>query len=336
MNTYIQQNEWRQNLNNKKMKIITIIVLSLILSASMLFVGAPTTAQAASKETKNAKAHVAYTKWHMKNWNKSAADNGTLAVCYFDINKDGVDEMIANYESDVNGYVVYTYYKGKMKKLDTFAGSSSGSLSFWQAKGILVSTSNTAGFAEHYYKMSSSKLTLLARCSYRNGAIDGPPYQYEINGKETTKLEYDVYVKALKKGKKVNLATLSEHYAAGKKQEPLGIVDYVSKRVATYYIAVTGDKFKSKDKFYLAKNVNIVNSGLFVSPNNYTKKATFTLCNSKKKAISKPVSVSGDMPWKEVSYNLVKDRVYYFKIKTINNQYSGSKYYSNVAIEYYR
>jgi hypothetical protein len=154
---------------------------------------------------KNSTAHAAY---------KKAVKNGKLGIrndakyAFYDINGDGVDELVVDNEDYLwidkrIEYTVYTFYKGKIKKLLT----TEAWLYVWKKTGTILNQGGHGGVGfDKYYKIKKGKAVKVAqKYSYRDYA-DGESYiwthKYKVNNKSVKAPVYNKYIKALKKGKK--------------------------------------------------------------------------------------------------------------------------------------
>lgn len=123
-----------------------------------------------------------------------------LKCILYDINKDGTQEMIVRYESGVrNAYQVYTYKKGKVKKLHK--GEFFGAGGIYHIKGkkeLIISFSNGASDNEYCsYKIKGGKLKK-AR-SYRAVYDENTQTaKYYSGKKKISKTEYDRFETKLK------------------------------------------------------------------------------------------------------------------------------------------
>lgn len=145
------------------------------------------------------KAYKAYVKKHFKA--KKYAYKYPNAECIlYDINKDGTKEMIVRYESGVrNAYQVFTYKKGKVKKLHKGEFFGAGSICYIKGKKVLViSFSNGASDGEHrMYKIKGNKLKMVKR--YRHTFNENTRKATYYSGKnKISRAQYDRFMNKLK------------------------------------------------------------------------------------------------------------------------------------------
>jgi len=116
----------------------------------------------------------------------------------FDINKDGVKELIVTYMSGVRaGYQMFTYKNGKVIKMHK--GDYHGGCGISRVKGtkyICISqSSGAADTSETCYKIKGTKLVKV--CHYRFLGDSTGKVQYYKDGKKISKTEYDAFMKKL-------------------------------------------------------------------------------------------------------------------------------------------
>lgn len=130
-------------------------MLALVLCASMLFSGSETiTANAA---VNNATVKAAYTKF-IKHKLKKNKNLNVITSYMYDFNKDGVKELILDDDS------VYTYYKGKVKKLDI---GNADYIGYAKGNKYIV---NLWGLDCYIYEISGGKAKLVK--FYKDGPKD--------------------------------------------------------------------------------------------------------------------------------------------------------------------
>lgn len=136
-------------------------MLALVLCASMLFSGSEMITANAATSLKST-----YTKFVKQQLKKNKDMN--YAVCYmYDFNKDGTKELIMRDEGNRNTDYVYTYYKGKVKELDT-SGNQTG---YIKGKKYIVSMGSGSYdmFSYDVYKISGGKAKLVTTYSFEQG-----------------------------------------------------------------------------------------------------------------------------------------------------------------------
>lgn len=160
--------------------------------------------------SKNKKAHILYEKKIKsinKKWNKMASEHlekkGNY-FAYYDINGDGVDECLMYHDaygepknskivSGGRDVAIYTYYKGKIKKIiySYNLGSMEGIYFYKNCKyiehGICL---NADSDYQTFYKISNGKLTKTGKsCGYRLDYETGKAV-YTVNDKVVSKKKY--------------------------------------------------------------------------------------------------------------------------------------------------
>lgn len=127
-----------------------------------------------------------------------------------DLTGDGVPEMLLcqnmTYPSE---QVIYTYQKGKVRKLKSMNWYSGGELRTLYPKKHIIKASqsdDTGKAVVYYYKVTQSKVTVAAKGV---GSMDNSGRivlsKYYRNGKKTTKQKYLSYVQGLNKSKKLSV-----------------------------------------------------------------------------------------------------------------------------------
>lgn len=128
---------------------------------------------------------------------RSASSNSNDGFFVYDLNHDGVPELVMREVSDM---VVYTYYKNKVTKVDSFAG---GEMMCYYPKGsIFISGRYLQGcMYESLYTIKKGKLKRVASSACMD---DGTGSEYYVGGKKTTRKKYKAYEKKMTKRSKAN------------------------------------------------------------------------------------------------------------------------------------
>lgn len=127
-----------------------------------------------------------------------------------DLTGDGIPEMLLcqnmTYPSE---QAIYTYRKGKVKKLKSMNWYSGGELQTLYPKKHVVKTvqsDDTGNAVVYYYKVTKSKMTVAAKgIGSMNNSGEIELSTYYRNGKKTTKQSYASYVKGLNQSKKMSV-----------------------------------------------------------------------------------------------------------------------------------
>lgn len=158
--------------------------LSFLLSDSLVYVEAKSAAK---------RAYKVYINKHLKKY-------PSLEYGLYDINKDGTKEMIVRYESGVRfAYQIYTYKKGKVKKLHK--GEIGGAGNVYRIKGkkkIIISYSNGAsdnGYSSYRVKGKKLKKGRVYSCKYNENT---GKVQYFCGKKKISEAVYNRFVNRLK------------------------------------------------------------------------------------------------------------------------------------------
>lgn len=306
-------------------KPLPVRALAIALCVAIAFVCLPADASAAA--SKNAKAHAAFEKYVwtklVSNQFDSAYPYEHVPVAFFDIDKDGIDEMLTYMESPAYpAYTIYSYRKGKVKVAGGEAQVTELNI---YPKTHVVSMSSKGSdnwYGESTYKVSAGKSVYLAARNWRfndNGAI--VERTYYIKNKKVSKAKYSKYAKSLKKGKKTTRSSLVWHYFAPSLSTGHRINDWPSQKTKTYYV-----KFKAPTGINsLVFELNLltdVKDGLPYAPT--TSKAKIRLYDSNNKAIGKAYTVTGQKGLDYRKYKLKGNKYYYFKITTYNKKTAGN------------
>ena len=177
----------------KKMSLVTFVI------AFILAMTIPITTQAASK---NDMAHDAYNN-AMASGEIDILD-GLLPYAYFDIDRDGVDELIIYPGYGFYSYGIYSYRSGKVKEMLVLSQAEGSMRLYPKTKMIYCSGGHMGGYYDDYYKVSKGKATLVASRKYfTNNSGRIKKIRYYVKKKAVTKTKYTKYVKTLKKGTKI-------------------------------------------------------------------------------------------------------------------------------------
>ncbi len=184
------------------MKKIFSILLCLVLTVCMMF-SSTVTVDAVSKKTKT-KAYKAYRKW--------IYEVNYSGFCVYDINKDGLKELLMTFDGhgkNIYSFDVYTYKNGKVVQCNTgysFEYSPFGLQYNKSTKRIYGSRGGGGSIENWYYTLSKSKklkrVTLEkveSGYNYKTGKIS---YKYYYKDKKITKKEYNKKLKSWQKNLK--------------------------------------------------------------------------------------------------------------------------------------
>lgn len=154
--------------------------------------------KAVSKEEKAKKAYKAYLSNIMSrsDFKKYAGlEFGNISFAVMDISGDKIPELIVkeNYTTP-EGFWVYTYQNGKVKKLKEMNYYSGGEIEAVYPKKHIIKTYEGDDWSSDqiYYKVTGSKMKVAAKT--KNG-------KYYVNGKKVTKISYQSYISQIERTK---------------------------------------------------------------------------------------------------------------------------------------
>ena len=180
-----------------KNKIFKVFIVFSVLSMILIWNG-DCNSLAASKSKKAYKAYEKFLKNIFDNKDFKLLKNSPCGEVYFmakDISGDKIPELIiCQTITNPNGYYIYTYKNGKVKKLKEINFYLGGELrKIYPSKHILAVDEGDS-FTCHriYYRVQHGKIKTIAR--KKNG-------KYYYNGKVVSKKTYNKFVKKLKKTK---------------------------------------------------------------------------------------------------------------------------------------
>lgn len=166
----------------------------------------------AAKKPSKATVRKAYQSYITKTLKKKELRGQNYGIAYYDINKDGVQELIVEYGAGVRcGFKFYTYYGKKVKKMHSnVLEGCSGVYGVKGKKQIALYGSN--GWGDRWvttYTMSKNKLkkghTYEERDVITNARTGKYKAYYYIDGKKCSK-------KAFQKGQKTKSVNISFTY----------------------------------------------------------------------------------------------------------------------------
>ena len=181
---------------NKQLSIKQIGITLCILFFAVFMTAIPS--QAASKATKAKKAYNAYLSNIMSRPDfkeYAGLEFGSISFAVMDISGDKIPELIVKEDYTApQGFWVYTYRKGKVKKLKEMSYYSGGEIeAVYPKKHIIKAYEGDDWSSEQiYYKVTGSKMKAVART--KNG-------KYYVNGKKVTKRSYQSYISKAEKTK---------------------------------------------------------------------------------------------------------------------------------------
>ena len=299
-----------------------IICLALVVTFLLLCFPIPT--QAARK---NAIAREAYLKALtsgklVDDWNPWSC---TVQYAFYDIDGDGIDELIGYPGYGAWTYEIFTYLNGKIKPL-VGEGQALETIEIFPATKVLafVGFGHKGYTLDNYYTVSGGKVALLASMVKNTGLLSGEKQEdYYIKGKKTTKTEYNKYVNTLKKGTRITHYDLKWEYSLVTDNNDYSSfnVDRAAK-ITTLYVA-----------YRALRTGNVYFSLRFYS--DYTTKVQVTLMNSNKKKINISIwdfaygntKIPNPFTYLITDYwdatfacKLEKNKIYYIKITTTNKK----------------
>lgn len=154
--------------------------------------------EAVSKAGKAKKAYRAYLSNIMNRSDfkeYAGLEFGNISFAVMDISGDKIPEMIVRESyTTPESYWVYTYHKGKVKKLkqmDYFFGGQVDQI--YPKKHIIKAYEGNSWFSDNiYYRVTGNKMKVVART--KNG-------KYYVNGRKVTKSSYQSYVSKIERTK---------------------------------------------------------------------------------------------------------------------------------------
>ena len=316
-----------------------MICLALVITFLLLCIPIPT--QAASK---NAIAREAYLKALTSG---KCTEGGGIPHAFFDINGDGIDELITYPGFGAVSYEIFTYLNGKIKRL---VGAGDSGIRIFPSTHVVAFTGagRQGCYNDTYHKISGGKVTEVAAMYW--GFVDEMMdedfdfdtaetwEEYYVKGKETTKTDYNKYIKTLTKGTsfghndlqwEYNLVTnnnnYNDFYDFGAKSTTTSYVVYRALRTGNVYFALSiHDTYSTRAQVTLMdKNKKKINTSFW----------QFT-CN---KYIPNPFAFSTSYGWATVSFTctLQKNKFYYLKIVTTNKKSTYGGYTSRFVLNNY-
>lgn len=160
-------------------KKIAVLLAMFILAAEITTVMQEENVSAASIESTASSAKKAYKNYVWK-YLSSSTDYPGSRYKFYDINRDGIPEMLFSYASGVRcGYKIYTYKKGKIIKMLDEIGA--GGI-YRNAKKKEIYISFSSGAADNwviFYKMKNKKLVQTQKYHNRDSSqFQGKPLQF--------------------------------------------------------------------------------------------------------------------------------------------------------------
>ncbi len=177
-------------------KVVILLVMLILITETTTVVQRVDVSAAGTKSIKN-NAKKAY-KNYVRKYLPSSAGYPYGMYKLYDINRDGIPEMLFAYQAGVrSAYKIYTYKKGKIIKMLDVTEGGSGLYRVKGKKYIVIHTSGgAADGAFTCYKMQGKKLVKVSE--YRNVSTGGEnPQPQEVkfykNSKKISKAKYIAY-----------------------------------------------------------------------------------------------------------------------------------------------
>lgn len=207
MNNYRDVRVGKDRSKFRKMIFISVLVC-LLCSKEIL---SPVLVNAAIKK----KVHMTYEKLicSLKSRvNKLEYVRGDMYFAYYDINKDGTDELFVQYvEADDDSQIlqggtdviIYTYTNGKTKKLlESLTGGGTWGGYYFSKNSKYISMYSRGGWSEGEFvfkKLSGGKLVKAGEAGYSAKNHDAPSagFIYKVNGKKVSEKVYNKYLEKM-------------------------------------------------------------------------------------------------------------------------------------------
>lgn len=186
-------------------KIISFII---IICLSVVYI-LPTQSVYASTSGKEIKAYKKFLKKKSYMVNSVSYDMSKSSFVVKDINDDGTKELIIFPNTDeMCTFVLYTYYKGKVKYVLSADHSEIG---YYNKKSVFISKWTSMGIVTtHYYVYKKGKIKEIASFSDYKYFDESMDNHYEISGKEVTQKKFYKKLKSkhkISKSKKYKMIT---------------------------------------------------------------------------------------------------------------------------------
>ncbi len=194
----------------------------LVVGLLLFCIGAiaqPRPVQAAVSKAKVRKAYEKQLKTLDKKWKKQYANwGGGNYFCYYDVNKDGVEECLAfrsfygndNTITCTGGtdVAIYTYYGGKVKQLAYSApgGGNWGYIGF-RKDSKYITFFNRGGIESRSYQFKAIKKGKLATVGTCEQKVNMTTYKttYKVRKKAATQKSYESFIKKMEGTKGVTM-----------------------------------------------------------------------------------------------------------------------------------
>lgn len=194
----------------------SIVLFSCLVLVSIILAPSIETKKVEAVST-NKKAHIAYEKKILsinKKWKKLFSEwgvTGTNYFTYYDLNKDGIDECfiqrvgydVKDNTKECSGgtdVAIYTYYKGKVKKIiySCTGGGTWGGIYFYK-NCPYIDQYGRNGADEGYHSFSKIVNGLLKHSKNCSFVLDHDSYlyTYTIDGKKVSEKKYTNTVKKM-------------------------------------------------------------------------------------------------------------------------------------------
>lgn len=202
-----------------KNKIKKIMSLIMVVCLSVMCI-VPTQSVYASTASKAIKAYKKFLKKKSYTVDSKSYDMKRSSFVIKDINNDKVKELIMFPNTDeMCTFVVYSYYKGKVKYVEY--GNHSG-LGYFNKKSVFVNKmtiSSTGIIITYYYSYKKGKLKEIATFTNYKFFDETMKNTYEIGGKSVSKSKFNRTLKSkykISKPNKYKLISMKNSYAITK------------------------------------------------------------------------------------------------------------------------
>ena len=139
------------------------------------------------------------------------SDNPKIPYAYYDINGDGIDELIQYPGTGADSYDIYTYKNGKIVQLIGI-GQSYENLKIYPKTHVVYFPGNghMGYYYDTYYQLHGAKATVAAEKSWTDATASHPnTTTFYVKGKAVSREQYMAYTEKLRRGKVVSNKTIN-------------------------------------------------------------------------------------------------------------------------------
>lgn len=230
--------------------------------------------------TENQIAHEAYENFMREEGQFSEIRESAMEYSFYDIDNDGVDELIGYPGYGAWTYSIYNFFEGNVNELMSIGQAEDGLIIYPEKSAFSFYAGHMGVYYDVFYQLINGKAIIVAEHDSTETHIDdysiSTEEEYTVNDKEVTETAYTEFIKNLCTGKQV-------------KHEDLQWYQWVSTEYSDFYISSVDQSNETETHYFrFDSGANNTTSFRFIIDSDYAKlkNMKITLCDLDFKPVS--------------------------------------------------